>query len=794
MKLLVLVFASIFSISFFIVPINAQTVDTFSIRIADFMPVRITQPDMDNPVYWQPTLDDLAVASPNGEITHVQLRLYWHCRYNSGPPPAEPTNAEWNNPQLGSTDGQADGTSQWEVMQNWRSWYFCNPVPASGKCAIQRIREAGFKVEIGLSASFLIEENIPPAMMRHAREANFPNWNGSLFIENYWNNVLKPVAEQARDSGLLEAGDIFFIGFENYQEDIDHCQLHSPEYSNIIAQLRAILPPGVIISEHTSSWYLGSGWEDTFLGLNQTGHIRAVGGLLNHNYYADLDLLEMSNWNAYITSAQLPTNRNDVAQGHFTNMNGCQRGTGYGGVPCVLGRNIMQDFQTLYDRFGTPILLNTGYQNCYGTAASDVGRCLGGRNETEQAEAWAGRLLALKMAIEQGYEWVAGQDFERYCEDISGGYTTYPVASWRNRPAQDEIINGIRDILNQTPTATTTTSSTTTTIPTGQVSISGQLRNSTGTIQANISVYNRGTDRINISQITTNGNYNFGILPGIYDLQFNILKFFIQNFFIKLMSFNVNSNLVNVINYMTGYPSENKVSFRVNIIGNQGLQVYSEQKPNSVKVNGTEMTEVSSLPVSANTWFYDSTGKRLHMIANPTSSTTTTTSTSSTTSTTTSSTTTTTLSTKTFGNQDTSGTLGTLLSDYLSGVYYTAPENGIVTSMRAYIGVTSACDVACAIYNDTDDSLIRSTSVNTVPVQGYTWTTFNFLTGQEPSIVAGQNYIFICWSNGNATLRYQTEADRSRYRLVGVLTFPNWPNPGIFGSGDRRHAIYVTYT
>ena len=147
---------------------------------------------------------------------------------------------------------------------------------------------------------------------------------------------------------------------------------------------------------------------------------------------------------------------------------------------------------------------------------------------------------------------------------------------------------------------------------------------------------------------------------------------------------------------------------------------------------------------------------------------------------------------KTFGNEDESGTEFTPLESLFAGFYYTAPEEGTATSMSAYIEVTSASDVACALYNDADDSLIASTSVNTVPVQGYTWTTFNFPTGQ--AIVGGQDYIFICWSDGNANLRYQAETDKSRYRSSTGFTFPNWPDPGGFATGGRRHAIYVTYT
>ncbi len=779
------------TLSLSIVSVKAQTVDTFSIRIADFMPVRVTQPDMDNPVGWQEALDDLAAAAPNGEITHVQLRGYWHCRYNSGVL-GEPTPEEWETPMLGSTDAP-----QTEVMQNWRSWYFCNPRPQGGigLCAIERIRNAGFKVEIGLSLAYRIEPNVPPAMRRYQRERNHPNWNGSEFIENYWNNALKPFAEEA--APWLEAGDIFFIGFENYQENIDHLQLHSAEYSNMIAQLRTILPPGVLISDHTSSWYVGSGEEDSFLGLNQDGTIRTEGGLLNHYYFADLDLLEMSNWNPWVTTSQLPTDRNEVAQGHFNNPNACQRGTGYGGVPCVTGRNIMDDFQRIYDEFGTPILMNTGYQNCYGQAASNVGSCLGGRDENEQAEAWAGRLLALKMAIEEGYTWVAGQDFERYCEDISGDYTTYPVASWRNRPAQDEIINGINDILNQTPstTSSTTTSSTTTTTtttPPGQVTISGQLTNGTGPIEANIIIYNQGTDGLNASQISLNGDYNLGVWPDVYDLQYNILEFFIPNFWIKLMSLSITSNLQNVVNSVTGYSSDN-VTFTVNITTDQEIQIYSEGEPQTVKANGIQLTKATTLPLNLYEWTYVPVEQKIRMIINSSIGTTTSTTTTSTSTTTTSSTTI--PDTKTFGNNDTSGTTGTLLSDYLSGVYYTAPEDGVVTSMTAYIQTPSPIDIGCALYDDAGpDLLIESTSVNTVTSPEYAWITFNFPAGQEPSIMGGQDYIFTCWSDGNANLRYQNETGRSRYRSVGSLTFPNWPDPESFNAGDRRHAIHVTYT
>jgi len=203
-----------------------------------------------------------------------------------------------------------------------------------------------------------------------------------------------------------------------------------------------------------------------------------------------------------------------------------------------------------------------------------------------------------------------------------------------------------------TTTTTTSTTSTTTTTPTGQVSISGQLRNASGLIEANVYVYNQGTSEVNNSQTISNGVYDISVWPGTYDLRYNILH--IPNFFIKLISLIVNYDLYNPVNEVNKY--ENTVSFKVNITEDQEIQVYSEQEPKTIKVNGMGMTRKSSRSgLTANEWFYNSSEKRLYLIANPNLPTTTTTtmtsstttSTTGTTSTTTSTTITTTISTTT---------------------------------------------------------------------------------------------------------------------------------------------------
>ncbi len=400
------------------------TVDYFSIRLVDFMPLRDTFPNMDDRIYvqrYQATIDELASASTNGEITHVQLRLYWQ---------VDPSNTtDWNYPRLGSPD-----TSQAELMNSWRRWYFGEGLP-DGESAIERIKARGFKVSVGLSVSWntaLRTTNVPPPLGRYAVEADFPTFDGDLFVSNYMQNVLRPVAELAASSGLLDSGDIFFIGFENYDPSAEHPRLHSAAYSSMLIQLRSILPQGVLISEDVQGW-----WEDRILGLSSPN------GVLNIPYLGDLDFIAISMWVPWLSTSDLPATPQEVRDAHFSNMRFEKRYTGYNGVPAVPGRDFMLDFQDIYTRYHKRVLMNSGLRNVYASIASTTPEGTTGavtpEGIQEQADFWAGRLLALN-----GQDWCAGQDFERYVE--ASTYTTY-TTSVRGRPAQTEIINGIRTIL-----------------------------------------------------------------------------------------------------------------------------------------------------------------------------------------------------------------------------------------------------------------------------------------------------------------------------------------------------------
>jgi len=145
--------------------------------------------------------------------------------------------------------------------------------------------------------------------------------------------------------------------------------------------------------------------------------------------------------------------------------------------------------------------------------------------------------------------------------------------------------------------------------------ISGKLVNKTGdVVQANIIGYQNGTSVIvNSNQTDSGGNYLLTLLLGVYDISYKILNF-IPNFFIKLLSLNVVSDIKNKVNYFTAYDS-NKISFTVDVTDSQTIQIYSETEPTKVLINGTEIKSVSSLSdLQVNKWFYNSSDKNLYVM------------------------------------------------------------------------------------------------------------------------------------------------------------------------------------
>jgi hypothetical protein len=142
-----------------------------------------------------------------------------------------------------------------------------------------------------------------------------------------------------------------------------------------------------------------------------------------------------------------------------------------------------------------------------------------------------------------------------------------------------------------------------------KASILGQLKYANNDpIQADIIFYNTGTDQIDTSYTTdNNGNYDFSVWPGTYDLEYNI-----PNLLIKLISFNVFSDLEDTVNYVSVI--DDKKSFTLDISEDQEIQLYSEGKPTAVKAGGNTLDEVNNYSdLLTDTWFYDSTEKKLYI-------------------------------------------------------------------------------------------------------------------------------------------------------------------------------------
>lgn len=340
----------------------------------------------------------------------------------------------------------------------------------------------------------------------------------------------------------------------------------------------------------------------------------------------------------------------------------------------------------------------------------------------------------------------------------------------------------------------TPTTSSTTTLP-GQVTISGELSNSTGTIEALVTLFNPGTSQVNESESTVGGSYSRNIWPGIYDLQYSI--YHIPNFFIKLISLSINSNLQGIVNDVNSL--SNGISFEVNITEDQEIQVYSDEEPVSVKANGIELTKETTLP-SLGEWTYSS--GEIRMIVSPTSPTTTTTSTSTTIETTTETTSTTLTTTppgteKTFGNTNIGDGLSSNPAGYLSACKFTAPEDGTITKITSYIWQKNGpANAKTAIYADNGGTpgilLVESNEV-ALPTSG-DWVDFNM----NLPINENTDYWLAIFAGGEGVRYMYDPGDPNQLAYTWGNTYDTFPNPFDENYGPNYHdwdmSIYATYT
>jgi hypothetical protein len=455
-----------------IVVSESDYVRPFGFRIADMM-TDLLPPNFDDrssATQWEAALDDLAAASPNGEITHVQMRIWWSLKIDSQGNPGD----DFITPKLGSADGLGNpwGT-QWSIMINntWKRWYFGCIAPdqqplAYGPSAIQRLRAKGFKLELAISGAWgesgdLAKPGGSSASIGGwgAREANFPNWiaagGGDQFLENYKNNVLLPVANFAKD--YLQDGDIFSLSFEMSYPTSDFTWSHNAKWSETINAVRDVFRAAgkrIVLTLDHCGWFddFGLGYDAVKL-LNASAPITSGNkGISGAKYLSNLDFISFSNWLPLILQSEMKTTWADtdvpwLVNHWYSNPNLDKVGTGYSAVPRVAGRDFIADCRALAQVMGKLVLQNTGWESSRGFLYHSPNRVSGATADLmEQRVAWASQVSAIWDSRSNYTSWCAGQDFERYCGDKAANPNSLDT-SWRGAPAETVIINGINNVL-----------------------------------------------------------------------------------------------------------------------------------------------------------------------------------------------------------------------------------------------------------------------------------------------------------------------------------------------------------
>lgn len=157
-------------------------------------------------------------------------------------------------------------------------------------------------------------------------------------------------------------------------------------------------------------------------------------------------------------------------------------------------------------------------------------------------------------------------------------------------------------------------------------------------------------------------------------------------------------------------------------------------------------------------------------------------------------------------SQNSSGIFGnanTNYDDYFSientivGSVFTAADSGWADSITAYLQVTSSSkSVKCAIYKQSDLSLVGYTQERTISPSSISWQTFSF-NEPKPNLTAGTQYILVAWSSSGYgdTLFYRQDGaiDQAYYDYVTYGS--SWPDPfEVEAHGARSYCIYCTYS
>ena len=159
----------------------------------------------------------------------------------------------------------------------------------------------------------------------------------------------------------------------------------------------------------------------------------------------------------------------------------------------------------------------------------------------------------------------------------------------------------------------------------------------------------------------------------------------------------------------------------------------------------------------------------------------------------------------TFG-YETAGATSQEVAKDMRGSWFTCPEDGTANSLTVYIRQDTSggsVNVKTAIYDKSDDSLVRSSEEIAITSTDYYWQTFNLLT-PNPDLTANKDYWLVVWGDvGNGLeypyIKYDSEtskgADESATDYTDGEGDNLWENPWTgYSIVDKIYSIYCTYT
>jgi hypothetical protein len=161
---------------------------------------------------------------------------------------------------------------------------------------------------------------------------------------------------------------------------------------------------------------------------------------------------------------------------------------------------------------------------------------------------------------------------------------------------------------------------------------------------------------------------------------------------------------------------------------------------------------------------------------------------------------------KSWPSQNSSGIFGNTNINYddyypientIVGSVFTAADSGWADSITAYLQVTSSSkNVKCAIYKQSDLSLVGYTQERTISPSSISWQTFSF-NEPKPSLTAGTQYILVAWSSSGYgdTYFYRQDGAIDQAYYDDITYGSSWPDPfSVDAHGARSYCIYCTYT